>query len=435
MLRDLFVAVILVVGVGASLLGGPFWALLFYIWVSYFRPEQWLWNDWVSGLNPSYSIGIYLLAAVLLWRKSLRFDRRFIVPFLFVSVSAISSWQSPYSDQSWPFLIEFVKVALIGYLIPVLVDDSKKLRLLAGTMVFGLGLEGSKQGWGNLLFTPGSPNYNPIPFLGDNNGVALGMLMLLTLIVALVQTSPRPWERRMLQVGAIGVAVRAIVTYSRGAFLAAGALALFYLIYSERRLRSALGIVAICLIVIPVLPGQFWDRMNTITASEEARDESTAGRLHFWQVALRMAEANPVIGVGFNAFKYAYATYDPSEGGFGEDKAVHSSWFGALAELGIVGFALYVLMLAQTVILCHRAIRLTGNSTEGSHIRAFARALEGCVVVAIVGGTFLHIQYSEMLWHLFGLGIAVDSVAQRELEPVGEGLAGPVAGRAMPLRA
>lgn len=435
MLRDLFVLAVISAGVCASLWKGPFYALLFYIWVSYFRPEQWLWNDWVSSLSLSYSIGIYLLVALVLWGKGLRLDRRFLVPLLFVSFSALSSWQSVYSVQSWPFLIEFLKVAVIAYLIPTLVDDSVKLRWLVATMAFGLGLEGAKQGWGNLLFTPGSPNYNPIPFLGDNNGVALGMLMLLTLVVALIQTSETQWERRALQVGAVGIAVRAIVTYSRGAFLAAGALAFFYLVYSERRLRSALGILALCLIVLPVLPTQFWDRMNTITANEESRDESTAGRLHFWEVALRMAEANPVFGVGFNSFRFAYETYDTAPGEFGEEKAVHSSWFGVLAELGVSGLALYVLMLVQTIIFCRRTIRRSGDSRDGRVLRACARALEGCVVVAVVGGTFLHIQYSEMLWHLFGLGIAVDSVGQRELGPIGEGLAGPVAGRAMPLRA
>ena len=34
------------------------------------------------------------------------------------------------------------------------------------------------------------------------------------------------------------------------------------------------------------MPQNFWDRMNTITADEsEDRDESAAGRLHFWGVA------------------------------------------------------------------------------------------------------------------------------------------------------
>ena len=53
-----------------------------------------------------------------------------------------------------------------------------------------------------------------------------------------------------------------------------------------------------------VMPAQFWDRMDTIMVEEgEERDASAAGRLHFWRVAMDMAEANPLTGVGLNALQ------------------------------------------------------------------------------------------------------------------------------------
>jgi len=54
-----------------------------------------------------------------------------------------------------------------------------------------LGVEAAKQGWVFLITSPGYANANPIPFLGDNNGVAVGMLMLVPVIALLAQTTQR----------------------------------------------------------------------------------------------------------------------------------------------------------------------------------------------------------------------------------------------------
>ena len=67
-----------------------------------------------------------------------------------------------------------------------------------------------------------------------------------------------------------------------------------------------------------------------------------------------MAAQNPVFGVGLNAFNKAYDDYDFLKGGYGKGRSVHSSWFGMLAELGYVGFTLYVSILILAVVTCHR---------------------------------------------------------------------------------
>jgi hypothetical protein len=74
-------------------------------------------------------------------------------------------------------------------------------------------------------------------------------------------------------------------------------------------------------------------------------------------------------------------------------------------------------MLIQTWVLCRRTIRRTRTEESDDEravaFRSFARAIEGCLIVVVVGGTFLHVQYSEMMWHVFGLAIALDIVVQQ----------------------
>src|SRR5205823_3760146 len=136
-------------------------------------------------------------------------------------------------------------------------------------IALSLGFEGAKQGWVTLFRNPGGINENFLPMLGDNNGVAVGMLMLVPVFIALAQTSQTAWERRFHQFFLVGVAYRAISTYSRGAFLAAGALAIVYVLRSKRKVRSALGTAFLAVTLLSVLPQSFWDRMSTIPTSED----------------------------------------------------------------------------------------------------------------------------------------------------------------------
>ena len=58
-------------------------------------------------------------------------------------------------------------------------------------ITFALGLEGAKQGWAYVVLRPDEANANPLEILGDNNGVAVGMLMLSSVILSLLQTSKK----------------------------------------------------------------------------------------------------------------------------------------------------------------------------------------------------------------------------------------------------
>src|SRR5262249_19132786 len=153
-------------------------------------------------------------------------------------------------------------------------------------IALSLGFECAKQGWVSLFRAPGAKNDNPIGFLGDNNGVALGTMMLVPILVALARTATRRWERYAYQFLAVGVFMRGFTTSSRGGFIAAGVLGLFFIGRAEHKVRAAIGVLAVAGLVSLVMPQEYWNRMNTITASDEQRDESAAGRLHFWHVAV-----------------------------------------------------------------------------------------------------------------------------------------------------
>jgi probable O-glycosylation ligase (exosortase A-associated) len=416
MLRAIFVGVIILYGLYQSF-RSPFYALLFYLWIAYFRPEYWLWSDWVTQLNLSLIVGVLVLGSTVLSGRRLRLGIGPCLMLLLMAQSFISTMMSPVFDFSFIFWQDFAKSTIISLLIVSLVDDERSLRLTFLVIACSLGLEAVKQGWAQMILNPGAANENFNAVLGDNNGVAIGMFMLTAFMVALARTAPSRKEKLAFRFSTIGVLYRGISTFSRGGFLACGALGIHTLIRARRKFAAALGIAFVCLLIVPVMSDKYWTRMSTIstaTEDEETANDTSAGRIHFWRVAVIMANAHPLTGVGHNAYSVMYNQYDPSEAEFGEGRAVHSSWFAVLAELGYPGLLLFLMIIGHALLTCRRARRLAKKNPDLQNLGYFAMAIEGALVTFAVGGTFVTFQYVEMLWHTLALSMVVDRlVAER----------------------
>jgi probable O-glycosylation ligase (exosortase A-associated) len=418
-LRTILVFLVLAFGLRHAV-RGPFYALLLYLWVGYFRPEQWVWSGPVQALNLSLFIGIFALFLAV-FTAQLKFNSRLLIIGLLLAQAFLSTLASQYFDFSWPFFVDFAKCCMIVWLIASLTTDVARLRLVVLVISISLGFEASKQGWAQFITNPGAKNANEIAFLGDNNGVAVGMFVLVGLLVALARTSTKRWEKWMHRLLSVGVVYRAITTYSRGGFISGAALGCMYLVRSKRRVAALTGLVIVTAILLPVLPTEFWDRMGTITTTsasidstelEEADIASSVSRIHFWNVAVIMASAHPFVGVGPAAFGVAYDTYDSLGGFYGHNRSVHSMWLGMLAELGYPGLILLVLSFGLGLLACRKARRLKGDSAEVVQLREFGIALESGLVVVAVGGAFVIYQYSEIFWHMIGLTIALHRLTE-----------------------
>jgi probable O-glycosylation ligase (exosortase A-associated) len=414
MLRLTFVYIIIIVG-AVFAVQGPFYALLFYLWNAYFRPEQWVWYDYVSPLNVSLIVGVFLVATSLKETRNFRIDKTVALVVGFLFQATLSLFTSEYFDWSLHFWIEFLKVVIITVLITFLVSDQRRYRTTLLVIGLSLGFEQAKQGWAQLVLNPGATNNNPHPVLGDNNGVAVGMMMLVPVFLALAQTAVKRKERYFHRFFVAGLIYRGISTYSRGGFLAGAAMGLLALYRSPRKISALISVAILGFVIYSAMPQSFWDRMNSIRAEEGERDASAESRLFVWGVALDMAAAKPLTGVGFNAFPLSYPRYDPSAGKIGEAKAAHSAWFGVLAETGYPGFVLYVLIILSAFHLLWRTRRLTKGRHDLKNIRVYATTMQMSLVAYVVGVTFLSGQYNEMFWHFIGLSVALDRITAKAL--------------------
>lgn len=302
---------------------------------------------------------------------------------------------------------------VVSFLLTNIIQTSADLRLILIVITVSLGFEAGKQGWAQLVLNPGAKNDNSVPFLGDNNLVAVGMAMLLPIVGALAATSSG-WQKRAFQFLSVGVLYRGLSTYSRGGFLSFAAVGAQWFWRSPYKLKTIAAVALAAMLIAPVLPQEFWDRMSTIAAPGEERDDSVEGRLHFWQVAVAMANERPLVGVGHRGYERAYNQYDWTNGQYLTNRAVHSAWFGVLADLGYVGLFLFLAIVLLSLRACRRVRKAARRGEIPGPLGPYAIGLESSLVAFIIGGSFVSFQYSEMLWHYFALTIALERVAVAE---------------------
>jgi len=409
MLRSIFVLALLAIGGGLAFRSGLY-AAAFYLWIAYFRPESWAWSGIFLNWNLSYFAGLFLVIRAFPLAVSTRLTWRSAVLLLFLALTLLSTYFGLDVDHSWIYWYAFAKTIVVGYLLTIVIRTEADLRLILFVIALSLGFEAAKQGWAQLILNPGGRNPNEIPFLGDNNLVAVGMAMLVPLLTALADTSAG-WQKRALQFVNIGVVYRGLSTYSRGGFLSLAAVAGLAFWRSERKGRALAAGAIVAVLILPALPSQFWDRMSTIAASGDARDESQSGRLYFWRVAFEMANDRPFLGVGHSGYEPTYDQYDRTLGRYGTRRAVHSAWFGVLAELGYLGLAVFMIIAFSSLRACGRVRRMARRGDVSAALGRYANGMQSALVAFMVGGSFVSFHYSEMLWHFFALTMALERVA------------------------
>jgi putative inorganic carbon (hco3(-)) transporter len=418
MLRTLLVLGLIGVG-GFYALRGPYYALLFYIGYAYFRPEAWVWVDFIGSLRLSLLSGLLVVLGGLYSKQQFVWNGRIALLWIFLLHTFLSAVFGESWD-AWGSWFNFFKSIVISYFMVVLITNFDRLRLMFMVMALALGLEQAKQGWFYIVSRPAWHNENDVPFLGDNNGVAIGMLMLVPIIGALMQTSRRRWAKGGYLFLLIGCLNRSLSTHSRGGFLAAMAMAAFWWLRTKHKIAGAIVGIAVAAVVVTALPNTFWTRMDTIETFEE--DRSAAGRLHFWQVALEMANAHPLFGIGFDGFRTSYNNYDFTGGRFGIFRAVHSTHFGVVADLGYLGAALFAALIFNAFRSCAKVRKLSYREPAMSDFEKCAVALQSSLIVFITGGTFISFQYNEMFWNIIGLTIVLERLARQRRAELSAGL-------------
>jgi O-antigen ligase len=215
--------------------------------------------------------------------------------------------------------------------------------------------------------------------------------------------------------------VALFLTASRGGLIALFAAAVAAVIFGGRW-RWLAGALAVMIAV----GGFFYystiasqgvrDRVTEVTQGEAGQKE---GRATIWKVGWRMFEAEPVRGVGSGNFSRAALKYvvRPGEAPrsdrlVSEPAVAHNSYLEMFAELGVIGGALFLALIAFSVGAAGRAAHIFERLGD-VRMEILARTLVIAMVGVMAADFFISEEASKELWLLLGLGPAFLGIAQR----------------------
>jgi O-antigen ligase len=229
------------------------------------------------------------------------------------------------------------------------------------------------------------------------------------------------WTTALRACGAAGLIVLTlgfVWSGSRGGFIALSAVGLFIVMrYSAIPLRWRLWATAIVAVVLlGTASDQYWQQMSTITSEDDYNRTSESGRLPIWGRGIGYMMSNPVLGLGAGNFQAAEGRLSPyadrQQYGIGVRwNAAHNSFIQAGAELGVVGLALFVGVIATTFA----ALRRAGGGEHAMRAwetrqTSLTPALTASLLGFVVGAFFLSLAYSEMLYTLVALAVGLQKV-------------------------
>jgi probable O-glycosylation ligase (exosortase A-associated) len=400
-----------------------FAALLLYLWFALFRPQDWLWMD-ITRFRLSMVLGAMLIGPSLLTGILPNVTHPLSIGGLLFLASALVSQMGAFSpDVGWLWIDFLVRLLLVCMLLVTLSSTPQRIVAVLAVIACSLGIHAGKAGFawlviGGVRFADGLSG----AFV-DNNGYAMGTVMIMPLLIATAQNihflfegrwpQVETWARRAVYGMAFFCTFTVIGTYSRGGFLSLSAAVLLFIALQKRRAAAfaGLGVVVLLGLVIVPLPKEYTERLSTIRTYEEIGEDSAMSRPHFWKVAVRMAEQN-FFGVGLRGYDNAYDKYDFLDGRYGRGRSVHSSHYMVLAELGYPGAAVWGSMLIGSFLIGWRTRARAWSPDLPEDARNFVFTCSNALMVSMagftVGGSFLALALNDLTWLTFALLAALD---------------------------
>lgn len=260
---------------------------------------------------------------------------------------------------------------------------------------------------------------------GINANQLGGLLILGTVFgVLLAARRERPPAVRAMWLAAAGVCGLAVaMTLSRGALIGLGVcLIVAPLLIGRGRRGFALGFAVAAVLAATV---SIFVLVPSEAAGRLSGDATGSGRTDIWAVGWRMVEDNPVHGVGAANFADNTIRYLLQPGVIGRDeyivdvpKSAHNIYLQVLAELGVVGFLLFMSIVGYSLACGVKAARRFAADDRRTG-ELLARGLVIATVGFLAFEFFSSQMYSKALWLMIALGPAVLAVATDRREPGG----------------
>jgi len=240
------------------------------------------------------------------------------------------------------------------------------------------------------------------PFLGDGNDFALSLCIVVPFCLYLLTNEHRRLKKTVYLFVIIMLILAIIGTSSRGGTLALFSVLLYLGVKSKKRVKWLMHMFFIICLIFAYAPPLYFSRIENINNPQES---SAQGRINAWKAAIKMAQDNPILGVGAGHFVRKYAMEYKGEN-FIMTKTAHSMYFLALGELGFPGLFFLIGFILSNLIKNEKIIRQITKEHTNNNYQADASLmiyLNASLIGFSVAGAFLSVLYYPHIFILAGL--------------------------------
>jgi O-antigen ligase len=387
-----------------------------FVYIVY-DPTIW-WNYELTSdiLSPSFISMVFLFAGCILHWQRLNFKivKGELYIYLFLGLAWLTTIVSNLGLDgiSLVYLAKLSKLLVFVFLFNRVVNSFSHLRFILWIVIAGglfLGYQAHVATAG--MFTSG--RLDEVGGVDFNEANSLAGILSLAVALLAYKLLLCGWPRRILYVPIIGLLLNAIVmTRSRAVFLGMLVAAPFMAIMAPTGYRKKI-LIFICLgaiLFFALSDYTFLTRMQSIEYNAALLTLSGSpgelSRVDFWKAALRMIADHP-FGVGIKHYERLISTYDRRIGRMD----AHNTYVLCCAETGILGMALFMVIIAQSFLSVKRAFRNAVNHSQRSEVEIIGCSLFAALLIITIGLMTTHsILYSGMLWILLSLPIIYERV-------------------------
>jgi len=338
------------------------------------------------------------------------------VLLLFVGWTLLSATWAEHPAAAIETFTRYLPNAFLFLIVFAAVRTRDQLLWVLGAFVVGAFLSGV---YGLLVPPPATDLGRLAGAGGDPNETAAAMVAGLALATALgVAARGKPLVRSACAVAGVICMLALFLTSSRGGLIALGVALIAAVVLGGRqrgRMLAAAGaaVVVTVFYFATIAPADVRERVT--------HPEGGTGRVDIWTVGGRMVRDNLVHGVGAGNFPTSSIHYLLEPGVLLRDdfivdtpKVAHNTYLQVLAELGIVGFALFITILLFSLVCAFKAHRIAAAAGD-RELDIIARAIVVALVSLYAAYIFVSRDYGKQLWLLLALAPVVLELARREL--------------------
>jgi len=398
----------------------PFYALLIFTIILLLAPQEWfpqLAPLRIAFVTAAIAVCSYIYSRLARHKPIINFSPPLVLAFVLASWAVLTIPTSMWPSGSVEFLLDkYFKTLVVFFLLAHVIDELSKLQTITWALVL-MAIP--------LALTTLSNYLTGVSYEGDNrivgyssaltanpNDMALMLNLILPLCIGLFLAAKKTLARLFL-IGTIFLLVIAIVlTFSRGGFLTLGTIFITYSwLLRSRPERVWIPVVFfVGLVMFPLIPESYMERISTIVATDEDVSGSAQTRLGDLKVAIGLVMERPLTGagVGMNALAMNEAR--------GETwTEIHNVYLQYAIELGLPALLIFILIYSRCVGAVQYVMNKTRSQKHNRSLFCISEGLQVSLVAFAVAALFHPVAYHFYFYYMGGLALAAKNVYMRQV--------------------